>query len=199
MSYSKHGNKKLAAILVIFVLLFLSLYFPTLSKSEKLRDHFSVWCDDPDVTNPLPVALVYARENGICFDGVLLFSTLKDFLEREYAAPVVIVKGSPLYHVEYDSGFYDQFSENVSFYEPTEDGFVIMGNDNGEPLELADLQPGDYLMEITIYVEKGDEYYAGASFLHIIVPGGKRMVWPLKTYALILETPTLTPEPTFTP
>ena len=162
------------------------------SSAESLHSHLTVWCDDPQVSEPLPVALVYSHEGGVFADGALHFLPLKDFLQWEYTAPVITVKDSPLYHVEYDTGFFDLFEDSVSFYEPTVESFVRIKKENGENVTLEDLQPGEYIMAINIHVEKGKEYFSGASFIHIIIPGGTGSVWPIPT-----ETPpVLTPLPT---
>ncbi len=179
----KHMIKKQAgiAVFIIPVLLSFILFLPVTAEAEYLSDHFSVWCNDPHVSNPLSVALVYSHEDGKYFDGILFFTPLKDFLEWYYDVPTVTVNGNPVYRVLYDSSYFDKFSESVSFYEPTEDDFVLIKKENGDPVILEELEPGDYLMAIIIHATKDTEYFSGTSFIHIIVPGSDNSVWPIPT------------------
>ena len=187
----KCGGMLFALIAILSILWGFGIIYLPGSAAESLHSHFTVWCDVPQVSEPLPVALVYSSEGGVLEDGALHFLPLKDFLQWEYTAPVITVKDGPLYHVEYDTGFFDIFRDSASFYEPTEESFVRIEKENGKDVTLEDLQPGEYIMAINIYVQKGKEYYAGASFIHIIIPGGTNSVWPLST-----EMPVLTPSPT---
>ena len=168
----------LAAVLCLF-----SLWFPAAAGSERLSDHFSVRYMRSGVSFPLDVALAYSNEGGILADGVLVFVPLADFIRWEYDPPVVTAAGEPLYRVDYDDGFFDAFTVSESFYEPTEDSFVRIRREDGAPVALEDLQ--------NIHAEIGKEYFSGAGFLHINVPGGGGSVWPVPT-----ETPTVRPTPT---
>lgn len=161
------------------------------AEAESLREHFTVWCDEPGVPDPLPVALVYSNEGGVMADGALAFLPLKDFLQWEYNAPVVTVKDGSLYHVDYDSGFFDVFTEYASFYESAGENYARMNREDGEPVRLEDLQPGDYIMAINIHAEKGREYYTGASFIRIVIPDGTQSAGTLPTW-----TPEMTLAPT---
>ena len=160
--------------------------------AESLSDHFSVWCDAPEAAGRLPVAMAYAREGNVMADGMLHFMPLKDFIEREYDAPVVTFRGSPVYHVDYDAGFFDGFRESVTFYEPSEEKFSAMAGEDGQPVTMEDLRPGDYLMAVNISAEKGEEYFAGASFIHIVIPG-VHSFWPIRTEPVPTCTPEWTP------
>ena len=183
-----------AAAAAIALLLFI-LNIPMPSRAERFADHFSVWLDDSGEEVRLPVALLYSHENGIFADGILHFMPLFQFIEREYEPLTVTVTGDSVYRVEYDSRFFDTFSDSVSFYEPSEDDFVRMDSVEGNPVSLAALPPGDYLMAVNISGTKGDEYYSGAAFIHIIIPGGESS-WPIQKETLMpLVLTTLTPAP----
>ena len=188
-------KRNIIPVLILAALIgFFSVFSAASGGSDYLSDHFSVWCDDPDAAGPLSVALIYANEGGVLADGILHFMPLKDFLEYKYDVPVVTVKDDPVYHVKYDSDFFDDFRVSVHYYQPTEDSFVGISRDDGEPVTTENLEPGDYLMAIDIHADRGREYYAGAAFIHIIIPGGERSVWPIQT-----ETPYYTPEPPAAP
>ena len=189
----KKKTKRIGWILtMVLAVTLIGFAVPGPAEADSLRDHFSVWCDG--VAGQLSVALVYSHENGIYADGILHFAPLKDFIGREYNPPVVTVNdGRLIYHVRYDSGFYTSFRESATFYEPTEEGFSMMRKADGTSVTLEDLQPGDYLMAINISAAKGDAYYAGAAFIHVVIPGGSDSLWPACTATPVPPTPS--PEP----
>lgn len=138
---------------------------------SKLSDHFKVWYDDTYHINPLPIALKYSHEGGIYADGLLHFMPLEEFIEHVYTPPVVIVTSAPVFQINNDAWFYDDFNYTVTYYKYTENNLVFINSDDGNPVELESLSPGSYLMEIKIHATKGAEYYSGSGFIHVIIPG----------------------------
>ena len=142
----------------------------------------SVYCYGEEGEVSVPLAFRCSNEGGIMADGYLMFGDLTTFLRYEYEAPTVTVSAEPLYQVFYDSGYIERLSENVSWYKASEDGFeYVPRKEDGQPVPLADLQPGDYLMEISISAGRGNEYYQGSCLVHLIIPGGVRTGWPIPT------------------
>ncbi len=145
----------------------------------------------------LEIAFICSNEGGVMADGILMFSPLHVFLERDYSLPSVTADGTgPLYLVTYNSSYIDNFTETVRFYEPNDEGFLLMQDEDGGNVELADLGPGEYLMEISISAGRGSEYYSGACYLHVIVPGESgTLPWPIETEPPVSPTPTVTMAP----
>lgn len=149
---------------------------------RSMGDCISVYCYGEEGQIRVPLAFRCSNEGGIMADGILMFADLKKFLEREYEAPTLTVSEEPAWQVVYDSGYIERLSENVSWYKASEDGFeYVPRKEDGQPVPLADLQPGDYLMEISISAGRGNEYYQGSCLVHLIIPGGERTGWPIPT------------------
>ena len=155
---------------------------------------------DGDFRNTLEIAFICSNEGGIMADGILMFSPLHVFLEHDYSLPTVTADGSgPLYQVTWNSSYIDRFTETVRFYEPNDEGFLLMQKEDGGNVELAGLEPGEYLMEISISAGRGKEYYSGACFIHVVIPGESgTLPWPIAAETAT-PTPTLIPTPTPTP
>ena len=158
-----------------------------------LENHIHAYYINGGMRRPLPVALVYAHENGVYADGIMMSTPLMDVLKRHYPdVPAVVAGNGPVYDVCQDGDYIEKLSVKASLYQPVENDFVYMKKENCDPVTQDELQPGDYLMQISISAARGDEYYSGVSFIHLVVPGGERSSWPL-------STPTPTRIPTSTP
>ena len=194
-------KRTLLAALVVLVGL-CSISSLAFAEPERLTDHFSVsWFDDQGNESSLPVALIYAHEDFRYADGILHFMPLKLFFVHDYKPPVVIRSERPVYQVNYDSWFFDSFSEAVTFYQAYKDDFHRMSNKDGETADISSLSPGDYLLEIRIIASKGEYYFSGAGFIHLIVPGSETSFWPVPDEQSVAQTPDVlpetTPEPSF--
>ena len=150
---------------------------PTMSPGS-FQDHIKIWYSDYDVRYTLPIALIYSREGGMLADGILMFTPMEKFLEKNYEVPTAHVGKEYIYNVWYDGSFIEKFDESATCYRMTEDGYVCVRKEDGEPAEPDDLEPGEYLLQIQVFAESGENYYRGAGFLRILLTNGAGVPTP---------------------
>ena len=152
-----------------------------------MTDHFSILYSDAGTIRELPTALASASENGVYTDGPLASLSFQEFLDTgEYELPEVTAQGGPLFQLLCDDTVLD-FQADVTFYRAEETGFVRVVSTNGEPVAADDLLPGDYLLKIDVRASAGEDFYGGAAFLHVAVPGSENRVWPSPGPAAVPE------------
>ena len=138
--------------------------------TDRLENHFEICTVEQDQITPLPVSLLYSNQGGIMADGFLFFLPLEKFIEYYYDPPVVCWDGTPFYQISYDSDYLDHFCTSVTYYEPSEETYTPIYRDDGEPVTPENLEPGDYLVKISVDSARGSIYFSGAAFITLVIP-----------------------------
>lgn len=144
--------------------------------NDRLVNHITVlYYDRGAISGKLPIAMIYAHENGIYYDGFFSISdSPESFLKNGYTAPNVIVTGELACRVLSDS-YVEEITDDESFYKLDNDHYNIVLEENGKPETLENLLPGSYLMRIDVHANRSDEYFFGSCFLNITIPGNKEL------------------------
>lgn len=121
--------------------------------------------------------------------------TLEEFLANHYIPTITAEPGDQeLFLINYKGGYFSNINYNTYFYQFEEDGFHRCKDSNGKSIkDLSGLEPGDYLMEITIFAGVFDVIYTYDCYIHVIIPGAETVSsWPM-------TTPTPPPAPDHVP
>ena len=99
--------------------------------------------------------LLYSHENGIIADGILMFTPLNAYVEREEIPSVS--RGQFLsMKIRFDA-YVESFSSKTQFYRKTEDDFLRV---EGDDLTLSDLPDGTYLVSILCHAAHAGKAYS---------------------------------------
>ena len=160
----------LCGLIIINIIVSILLMNPSLAERnyDWIRNHIHVEYKDHEDWKELELALHYSHEHGIMADGILMFSSLSEFLQHEYSAPEVDLSNEPVYRVSYDS-YVDNYRSSTIFYALTDGGLKKLVDSNGDPVLEKDLDPGKYLMTISVYGQHNGEGYSGASFIWVTI------------------------------
>ena len=63
----------------------------------------------------------------------------------------------------------ENYRSSTSFYALTDGDLKTLVDSNGDPVLEKDLDPGKYLMTISIYGQHNGEGYSGASFIWVTI------------------------------